>query len=767
MDKFTANTTTRSADTYRLSSDWQVHAIPLNQTVSADALPADGWKTVPECAHLQPVLYPDRPYWGNHLRAINQQAWLYRRTFTVPDGRPYRRARLRFDGVDYFADVWLNGQHIGQHEGHFAPFEFDVTDALHPGDNELLVRVTSPWDEPNPHGSYPIDHVIRGLVKGLYEHAEGVIPPDVNPIGIWRPAWLVLDNGISIDRVRIRTSLDGMVTTCLTITNATGEDWRGVLRLDANADNHDGAGASAEHPLSLPVGTNEVEYRLRVPEPRLWWPWDHGDANLYRLTASLHDEAGAALETHTETFGIRTVRLERSPERFTYFINERPAAIRGSSYMPGLYLSQFDRDALARDVALTRDANLNLMRVHVHVSPPELYDLCDRAGMLVFQDFELNWVQDTSQEFEARAISLQREMINLLYNHPSVITWACHNEPTMVFVRRQNLERRPDPALYADALRQDSTRPVFICSGQMAGDWQWSGDDHSYYGAIWSKRYTDVRRRRPRLNTEFGFEAPAALETLRQHADSWERLNHLDGVLDELWNYQAELTQYHIEHFRRLRAETCAGYVHFWLNDLAPQVGCGVLDVERRPKGGYAALKRASQPVLPVLEHDGRQPGALWVLNDTPRAYPGARLAWRVYDGDGRVLLEESQQVDVGANGAQRVAACEWALSPARCARVELALYDADGEVVSENLYHHPFQPSPRPKGYPWKFDTYLGCKTFDRPGAPSMVDHNITPLFKLVPVWMRENIAEWALRQRLPVWFLSAVSRVAERVMP
>ncbi|MBI5667163.1 MAG: hypothetical protein HZC41_04075 [Chloroflexi bacterium] len=747
--------------------DWQVSPVPLDYAVSTGALPAEGWLTIPEGAHLQPVLYPERPYWGDHLRAINNQAWLYRRDFAVPEGIPYRRARLRFDGVDYFAEVWLNGQPIGQHEGHFAPFAFDVTDALRPGDNDLLVRVTSPWDKPNPHGSYPIDHVIRGLVKGLYEHAEGVIPPDVNPIGIWRPVFLMLDAGISLDYVRIRTSLDGTVHVGLTMTNATGAAWRGAVTLDASADNHDGAGASAEQSLNLPAGTHEVDCTFTIPEPRLWWPWDHGDANLYRLTASLRDDTGTVFDQQETSFGIRTVRLERTPQRFTYFINDRPVAIRGSSYMPGLYLSQFDREALARDVALARDANLNLMRVHVHVSPPELYDLCDRAGMLIFQDFELNWVQDTSPEFAARAITLQREMINLLYNHPSVITWACHNEPTMVFVRRQNLERRPDPALYADALRQDPTRPVFICSGQMADDWQRSGDDHSYYGAIWSKRYTDVRRRRPRLNTEFGFEAPAALETLRQHPDAWERLNHLDGVIEELWNYQAELTQFHIEHFRRLRAETCAGYVHFWLNDLAPQVGCGVLDVERRPKGGYAALQRASQPVLPVLEHDGRRPIALWVLNDTPMVYPDARLSWHVYDAAGQVLLKVTQVLDVGANGAQRVGTCIWPLPPAQCVRIELALRDADGKLVSENVYHHPFQPSPRPQGYPWKFDPYLGCKTFDRPGAPSLADHNINRLFKLVPVQMRENIAEWALRQRLPVWLLSAVSRVAEWVMP
>ncbi|HEX2907360.1 MAG TPA: glycoside hydrolase family 2 TIM barrel-domain containing protein [Phototrophicaceae bacterium] len=750
---------------YRLHGDWQVCPVPLATPDSAE-IPGGNWLTVPECAHLQPTLYPDRPYWGDHLRPMNHQAWLYQRTFTVSADAAYQRARLRFEGVDYYASVWLNGQPIGQHEGHFAPFEFDVTAALRPGENHLLVRVWSPWDAPNPNGSYPIDHVLRGLVKGLYEHAEGVIPPDVNPIGIWRPTWLVLDTGISVDRARIRTELDGTVHVNLTVTNTTPTLWRGTLDLAVAADNHAGPGVQDRLDMSLAPGTHTLEYTLCVPEPRLWWSWDQGEAHLYRLKAALRDEAGAIVSAHAETFGIRTVRLERAPEKFTYFLNERPVYLRGSSYMPGLYLSLADRDALARDVTLAREANLNLLRVHVHVSPAELYDLCDRAGIMIWQDSELNWVHDPSVEFEARALKLQRELIDLLGNHPSVMIWACHNEPTMVFARRENLEQHPDPALYADAFRQDPTRPVFICSGQMESDWQRAGDLHSYYGAIHSGRYTDIYRYSPRLSTEFGFEAPAALETLRRHPEAWERLGHLEGQIDELWNYQAELTQFHVEHFRRLRATTCTGYVHFWLNDLAPQVGCGVLDVERRPKGGYAALKRASQPLLPMLEYDGKQPRGLWVCNDTPRNYPNARLQWRILDANQQPVLEGDHHFDLSANAVQRISAVVWKIELTRCAEIEMTLTDANGSILAENYYAHPFQPSPRPRGYPWKFDPYLGCKVFDHPNAISLADHNIHPIIKIVPLTMRENIAEWALRQRMPVWFLSATARLTRRFM-
>lgn len=747
----------------RLSGDWLVQSTLLDDLFSPRAL-SPHWITVPECAHLQTALYPDQPYWGDHIRAINERAWVFQRAFTVPDV-PYRRARLRFEGVDYFAEVWLNGVYVGEHEGHFNPFEFDVTPLLRLGENTLIVRVTAPWDAPNPTGNYPIDHVIRGLVKGLYEHGEGVIPPNVNPLGIWRPTWLLLDHGVSVDHIRIRTELTGEVNLRLRVTNGTGAAWSGTLGLTITAANHDGRGAEERSAVDVPPGTHEIERTLTIPDPRLWWCWDQGLPNLYQLEAALL-EGDAPIAGRRERFGVRVITLERHPRRFVYWLNERAVFVRGSAYMPGLYLSQCTRDSLAADVALARDANLNLLRVHVHVAPPELYDLCDETGMLVWQDFELNWTQERTSNFERRARLLQRDMIDLLGNHPAIITWACHNEPTMVFARRHNLEERPDPALYADARQQDPTRPTFICSGQMEDDWQRSGDMHSYYGSLWSSRYTDIYRKRARLHSEFGVEAPAALSTLRIYPDVWERLRHLEAQIEPLWAYQAALVQYQVEHMRRTRSEGGAGYVHFWLTDLVPQVGCGVLDARRVPKGGYEALRRASQPLLVALEHDGRRPKALWVFNDTPYRYSGVTIHWRVLDSADRVILEGEITRDVERNAARKLLATRWKVASAKCARVVLSITTETGYVLCKNEYSYPFRPLPRPIGYPWKFDPYLGTKVFDRPDAASLADHGVKPPLKWVPLALREVFAERALRMRLPSAWLSVLARIGDAML-
>lgn len=760
-----ANADAAATQRIELNHPWQVWPVaptaetPLDST--PDSVPADA-HAIPPARHLQPVLYPDNPFWGDHLRAVNQQDWIYRQTFDIPADWPTNggpRVRLHFGGVDYYASVWLNGQYLGQHEGHFAPFHFDVTEAVRPGENTLLVRVSAPWDPPTPSGAYPIDHVLRGMVKGLYEHGEGLIPPNVNPLGIWRPVWVTLDEGIEIERVRIRAGADGRAEVLVIASNARHEAWQGTLELAIRAENHDGPGCTQYIGLTLAPGQREGLHRLSIPEPRLWWPWDHGNPHLYRLSATLRGLDGRTIHAHEEVFGLRSVELVRTRERFIYRINGRDVFLRGTSYMPGLYLSECTAAGIAADIEAARRANLNLLRVHVHVSPPEVYDLCDRAGIMVWQDFELNWTHTPTPDFERRALALQREMIDLLGNHASVITWACHNEPTMVFTRRENLEFHPDPALYAAAREQDPTRPVFICSGQMDQDWQRAGDTHCYYGALWSAHYTDVHRFPIKLGTEFGFEAPAAESTLRAHPEVWERLGHLEGQIEALWQYQAELTRYYIEHFRRLRARSCGGYVHFWLADLVAQVGCGVLDSRRVPKGGYEALRIASQPLQVALEYDRRCPLALWIFNDTLADYPEASLEWEVRDESGAIRQQGRRFCAIAPNQSQQVARVRWQAD--ECAHVVLTLRGADGAVLAQNQYDHPFRPTPRPKGYPWKFDPVLACKVFDRPVALSLAEVGAPPISKILPLKWRENIAEWALRQQLPLPVVQFIARI------
>ncbi len=754
-----------------LKGPWRAMPIALDDDptpfVAPDLYDGD-WPAIPEATHLQLHFFPHAPYWGEGLRRLNEQAWVYRRRIPPDTVPPAGRYRLQFDGVDYYADVWLNGVHIGEHEGGFTHFTLDVTDGIlagpaHAGgDNVLAVVVRAPWDPP-AGGGWPVGHVRRGMVKGLYEHADGLIPPNVNPIGIWAPVHLRAGERVSIEHIGIRAEVNGAAHLAITVENTDDVARTLNLRLEVRAENHDGPGLSTVVNLHAAPGLTVVEETLQLEEPRLWQPWEQGAPDLYALEATLHYDPGYPLDRRREIFGVREVHLERSAERFAYHVNGRRVFIRGTSYIPDLYLSRVTPETLARDFDLMREAGLNLARVHVHVGPKALYELADRRGLMLWQDFELNWLHDYSENFEARALALQREMFRHLGNHPSIITWCCYNEPTMLLVHRENLLLRPAPALYADALQQDPARPIFLCSGQREHDLLRAGDVHTYYGAVWSRRFTDVYRHRPRLDTEFGVEAPADPRTLRAWPDLWRRAHHLAVSYPKLWEYQAELTRYHIERFRRLRFEPCGGYIHFLLADLAPGVGSGALDALRRPKGGYAALKAASQPVHFFMEHDGRAPVALWAVNDLPRDLSGLCARWEVHDAREEVIVAGEQSIDLPAGSLVRAANVDWNLGEAaRDCSVTLTLANSDGEMLVRNVYKRPFALSERPAGY-WNHDPYLGMKVFD-PEAPSIIGALNRPVLRpFAPLVYA--IVGWALRQALPPRIAHRLAQVLEVV--
>jgi beta-mannosidase len=696
---------------------------PIPPAAGPRAPPAEEeWREVPPATHLQPWLYPDNPYWGPDVRQINDSAWWYCTRFALPREAEGRRLRLVFEAVDYYAEVWCNGQRLGQHEGNFCPFRFDLTDLLRE-ENELLVRVAAPWDPLRRKGLTYVDQVYRGMVKGLYEHNDGLIPPDANPIGIWRPVWLEAHAEVTIERLSFEVSqpdYDGSVrlTMRLAVHNRSAETFEGVLHVYLAGETFEGLRADDNVPIAVPPGEHVIEQVVRVPDPHWWWPWDLGRPDLYRLRCTLYGLQGPALDQYEELLGLRHVQLIRSREALHYQVNKVPYFVRGTTYMGGLYLSQLAPQQIEADLDRVQECGLNLIRLHVHVAPPELYAACDRRGILVWQDFELNWIHDFSVEFEERAVGVLHEMLDLLGNHPSVITWCCHNEPTALFFQDRNLEH-PDRRLYREVMARDPSRPAFLCSGRHESDWRHCGDAHAYVGAGHGGHYLDVYGRRTRLVTEFGSEAPLNRVTLDETPLLAKRLAHLRNRIDELQAYQARLLKYQIEWYRVTRFEPCGGYIQFMLVDLYPQVGCGVLDPRRRPKAGFQALKSASQPVHVLMEHTASGPEAIWVVNDLTRPLLGCLVEWQVLDQQGETVTRGSAHVDVSAQRAYRVTMLTWNVAPDERYTVLLRL-SHQGSVLDENRYDDPFHPPPRPKGFPWLFDPQIGMRCYGGPHARS-----------------------------------------------
>jgi len=312
-----------------------------------------------------------------------------------------------------------------------------------------------------------------------------------------------------------------------------------------------------------------------------------------------------------------------------------------------------------------------------------------------------------------------REMIAQLHNHPSIVTWCCHNEPAALSFQDRNLIHRPDPRLYREATALDPSRPVFLCSGRREEDWLHSGDTHAYVGGAHGGHYLDAYGRRSKLVTEFGCEAPLNLTTLDETPFLADRLAHLREHIGDIQAYQAALLKYQVEWYRLTRLDPCGGYIQFMLVDLCPQVGCGVLDAARRPRAAFEALKSASQPVHVFLEYTASGPVAIWVVNDTEQPLLRSLVEWQVWGENEAPITRGSAQVDIPAQRAQRVTMVTWASAPDRPCTVVLRLLQ-DGRVVDENRYDDPFHPLPRPDAYPWHMDPVIGQRCFGGPHARS-----------------------------------------------
>jgi beta-mannosidase len=675
------------------------------------------WEPIPRLAHLQ-LLLAETPYWGRELRHFNEHPWWYRLEFEAPPEAEDSHATLRFEGADYFCRVWLNGQLMGEHEGYFAPFEFEVGQALERrGRNLLIVKVWSPWDKENLPGKEDgrCWSAIRDMVKGTYEHADTFVQRDVNPVGLWGKVSLRLYASVRLSGrplVEAVPASDGQAAA-VTVSCplfAAGPQRAVSVRCTIREDDTGLEAAAAEQSAMLPAGQTRLDLQLQIPNPRLWQTWDRGEPHLYRAEVEL-GVGGVCSERTVERFGVRTIELARNSSELVYRLNGQRIYWRGTAYFPDVYLSALGRDRYARDLACIRQAGCNAVRVHVHVENPAFYDLGDEMGIAIIQDADLNWVHPTDRSWAQRAVAVFGDMVRLLRNHPSIVTWICTNEPHGD-AGGAILRQSPGPQLVAEARRLDPSRPVIAGSG--CPDDPESGDSHNYAGSLngAGTHYTDIYGQTEKLNTEFGFDAPPAPERLQQVPRVHERLRPILGGIGAIQYYQYRLLKYFIEHYRILKYRPCSGHFQFMFIDLCPQSFYGVYDWWGVPKPGLRALLESNQPLGVFMEHrDG--PVAIWAVNDLLTAFPDSTVSWVAQSEDGSVVSAGQVRVDLSADAALRVSDFSFTVEAGSSYRVRLAIHDAQGRLLAGNTYEDPFRHPAHPQGHPRRMSHELGMRLY------------------------------------------------------
>jgi Glycosyl hydrolases family 2, sugar binding domain/Glycosyl hydrolases family 2, TIM barrel domain/Glycosyl hydrolases family 2 len=329
---------------------------------------------------------------------------IYRRSFSVPQEWRGRRVLLHFGAVDWEAKVTVNGKEMGNHQGGYDAFHFDITAALSPGaSQEITVEVYDPTnDAGKPRGK-------QSIVPGSIMYTP--------TSGIWQTVWLEPVAEAHIESLKVVTDLDA---GCVRLT-VKGSDGR-QMTMEAVAS--DGGKSVAEV-----RGVAGGELILPIRDAKLWMP---GSPHLYDLQISLMSE-DRVVDTVTSYFGMRKIALGKDEKGITRLMLNGEAVFQvgplDQGFWPdGLYTAPTD-EALRFDIAETRRLGFNCTRKHIKVEPERWYYWCDKLGLMVWQDMPSINSYGGKQPIDAPQFKTELErMVVTHWNHPAIIMWVIFNE---------------------------------------------------------------------------------------------------------------------------------------------------------------------------------------------------------------------------------------------------------------------------------------------------------------------------------------------------
>jgi beta-mannosidase len=603
--------------------------------------------------------------------------------------------RLEFGGVDYRCEVFWDGLRIGGHVGYFAPFSVVVPSAA--GKHLLAVAVDSPRETARDWSLH------KTLIKGVLGHhdtrpggAWSVEGQDANTGGIWGSVRLTAATTAWLDRARVDTLAINAGRAELRISADVAAVRVGPVPVRWQILSPQGAVVAS----GAWQGSGHLEATASVASPQLWWPRELGAPALYRLRLL------AGQDEQLIRFGIRTLECDSANR---YLINHQPFFLRGTNYIGSIYLATLDRAAVQRDLTMMLGANINAIRVHAHVTSPAFYDAADELGLLVWQDFPLQWGYDDSPAFLADASRQLREMIDLLGGHPSVIHWTAQNEAPwssewMVYkypAYDPDQNRRLSAAL-GEVLATDPSHPSQANSGSA---------EHAWMG-WYSGSYRDFARPQAHpILTEFGAQAVPSLPTLRTilradqlwpldaNLSAWEYHNFqknelvniakvsigasVEALIINTQSYQARLIQYAAEGLRRQAWQPITGIFQFMFVEHWPSMNWGIVDYLRTPKPGLAALRRAYQPILAIAYPYQKEALRLHIVNDRPK--PEDVFVTLTRERNGAMTYRRRLEVRLAASSV--TAADATFARPAATETVRIVVTDRRNSILSENAY--------------------------------------------------------------------------------
>ncbi len=635
----------------------QINNMLMDSAVSAgflsmDSTPMGVFKaTIPGCDRS--VLLEngeiDDPYYGRNMersRWSEHAEWAFRKEFTLPEEwRNCRTVRLVFRCASYQAKIYLNCDYLGESQGMFAPWEFDVSLSIKRTGKNILVVIFAPAPQacPNHERTKPAEFA-------FFRHCQMSFG--------WDWARPLVPTGL-FDHVELFGAENARVRDCafrtqgrhvhLDLEFGAVEDTSAPLSLSLLPKKHDGRPLHLEREFAIRAGEiTHAEWDFDFDDARLWFPNGYGEQPLYDLVLKLPGSEWC------RQVGFRDLAMKRNPGSpedaypLTFTINGVEIFARGGNWVPAdMIFSRLDSALYEREVRLAKEAGFNIFRVWGGglIEKDEFYEACDRHGILVWQEFPHSCSQYPSDN---RTLALRKRdgeaIVRKLRNHVSLAMYCGGNEmlyygeihANPIYIMYRELVARLAPGMPYHTSSPDLSRQGERNHGP------WCLMEHSFWNN--HKRL---------LASELGCPGWAELDSIERfipandpcpNGQHWKYHFTLDGpgrplkpLLDDFQPQtndrrrmcdmtmfaQSEQLGYVMEHYRS-RAPFSSGCFIWQYNESWPTNSYSVIDFYSRPKSSYYRLARANQPVVLFMEDeswhikDGLFKAAIKLVCDRP-----------------------------------------------------------------------------------------------------------------------------------------------------
>ena len=723
-------------DGWTLQSSAQVK--DPGEVVGSDRYAPSGWykvsvPTTVVAGLVANKVYPD-PYFGMNVRNLPGMdypmgknfskypmsekspfavPWWFRTEFTVPAGWKGKTVWLHFAGINYKANIWVNGKQVARGEdiaGAMRTHDFDITEVARPGEkNVVALEISAPKE--------------NNLAITFVDWNP--MPPDKS-MGLWREVYLSQSGPVALRHPTVITDLDEPANTTakLTVTAQVhnASDKPVTARIKGKLDK-----LSFEQEISLgPKEKKDVVFEpaqhpaLTVKNPRLWWPAQMGTPTLQELTLTAAVGGKASHQTRTKV-GLREITsgLDQNKKRF-FTINGKKLLVRGAGYSSDMLLT-YDPKRIEDQLAYVKHLGLNTVRLEGKLETEHFFDVADREGLLIMAGWCCcdHWEKWDKWRPEDHVVAEQsaRSQIARLRSHPSILMWLNGSDfPPPPDVERMYLRveqelRWPNPTVSSATAKPT---PVSGESGvKMSGPYEWIPPD---YWMVDKKR-----------GGAHGFNsetspgpAPPPIESLRRmfppdklwpqnevwgfHSggDVFTDIKKFTTALDARYGKAETVEDFaaksQIMAYEGIRAMfeaytrnkyTSTGVIQWMLNNAWPGLIWHLYDWYMRPGGGYFGAKVALEALHPIYGYDD---GAIYVANSRYTDAKGLKLTAKVLNLDMSEKFSQTVNVDVPADGVVKALPLpEIAkLSPSPTYFVHLKLEDSAGKQVGSNFYWLP-----------------------------------------------------------------------------